>query len=108
MLTVIIAIPAIALVATTVLWRLRPRTLPLLIGAVVLSAAYSVASVMIATDYEDADGFIDCSPYCSGVQDAVKVGFLLGGALLVLIAVVSLVWATVAALRRSSSSSRAV
>ena len=106
MLTVMIAIPAVAVAATIVLWLLRPRTLPLLIGAAVLAAAYSVANVMIASDYEDADGFVDCWPYCSGVQEAVKVTFWFGGALLVLIAVVGFVWAAVAAVRRSGSSSR--
>ena len=102
--TLMVAIPVIALVASIVLWRLRPRTLPLLIGAVVLAAAYGLANVLIATDYEDADGFVDCWPSCSGVQEAVQVMFWFGGALLMGIAVVSLFWAAVAARRGAPGS----
>ena len=94
-----VAIPVIALAASIVLWRLRPRTLPLLIGTVVLAGAYGLANVMIASDYEDADGFVDCWPSCSGVQEAVQAMFWFGGALLAVIAVVSLIWAAVAASR---------
>jgi hypothetical protein len=104
--TLIVAIPVVALLATLVLWRLRPRTLPLLITATLLAATYAVANVMIASDYEDADGFMDCWPYCSGVQDAVKVAFWLGGGTLVVIGAVSLAWAafTFARRRREPSS----
>ena len=104
--TLMIVIPAIALVATIVLWRLRPGTLPLLIGAALVSSAYVAANVMIATDYKDADGFVDCWPYCSGVQEAVKVAFWFGGGLLVLIGVVSLVWAALAVARRGRDRTR--
>jgi heme/copper-type cytochrome/quinol oxidase subunit 3 len=101
-------VPAVALVAAAVLWRLRPSTRPLLIVAIVLAAAYTVANVLIAIDYDDADGFMDCWPDCSGVQEAIRTALFIGGTLLLLVAAVSLVWAVIAALRSSREpSSRA-
>ncbi len=36
-----------------------------------LGVAWVLAVLAVATDYRDADGFIDCWPYCSMLQDAV-------------------------------------
>jgi hypothetical protein len=61
---------------------------------------YVVAILFIETDYRDADGFMDCWPWCSALQEAVWLVFWLGGGLLVLSGLFSLGALLVLAVRR--------
>lgn len=38
-----------------------------------LGVAWLLAALAVETDYRDADGFTDCWPHCSALQDAVGV-----------------------------------
>ena len=91
-------VPAGALLAALALWRLRRGTLVLLVATLLLSGAYVTSTILIVTDYEDADGFMDCWPHCSDVQEVVRFAFWFCGGLLVLIAVFGLLGALIAAL----------
>jgi hypothetical protein len=61
----------------------------------IVGTALILDGVAISADFHDADGFIDCWPYCSTWQEIVGGTFWWGGMLflvLVLAAVVSAVW----------------
>lgn len=65
-------------------------TLLLIVGAV-----WVLNWVAIATDFQDADGHMDCWPYCSTWQDVVSLTFWYGGLLfvaLVIAVVVDAAW----------------
>jgi hypothetical protein len=94
--------PLAALGLTFALRRLRPThaTSALLVLTVSLGALWILDYVVIATDYKDADGFSDCWPACSTLQDLVALVFWYGGALLVLTILFSLGALAVALVRR--------
>jgi hypothetical protein len=46
-----------------------PATLAVMLT--VIAASWAAAAVAVRTDYRDADGFVDCWPYCSAFQDVI-------------------------------------
>ena len=76
-----IAVSAGVLAAVVALLYAAHRRGPLLPAGVVLFAgaavAFGLSYVAIATDYRDADGYVDCWPDCTAIQDAVSFGFFL-------------------------------
>jgi hypothetical protein len=52
-----------------------------------LAVAWAVAVLAVRADYRDADGFVDCWPYCSTFQDVVGATLFYGpvAALLLLV-----------------------
>jgi len=36
-----------------------------------LAASRAAAAIAVRADYRDADGFVDCWPYCSTFQDVI-------------------------------------
>jgi hypothetical protein len=63
--------------------RLFVRTAPPL---VLLATSFALALVAQETDYRDADGWIDCWPHCSALQQATGAGLSYVPALGVLVA----------------------
>jgi hypothetical protein len=53
--------------------RRLARNVALWLG--VLSAFWAIAALAISTDWRDADGYFDCWPHCSSVQETVGVLF---------------------------------
>jgi hypothetical protein len=70
----------------------RGRLLPAL-GALLglLTIGWLLAARAVAVDYRDADGFTDCSFYCSAFQKAVGSALVLGPVAGVLLVVFSAV-----------------
>ena len=64
--------PAVVLGALLVAsWR-RRRLGPMFLAVVaVLAAAWALAFAAQAADFRDADGWVDCWPHCSLLQEAV-------------------------------------
>ena len=58
---------------------------------VLLTAAWTVAFAAAAGDFHDADGFIDCWPHCSALQDSVGISLFYAPVLALLIVVVTVV-----------------
>lgn len=80
---------AVAAVAALVLAHRRERLVAVAVAILVLLVAgWAFAFAAAATDYHDADGFIDCWPHCSVLQDAVG-GSLFFGPVLALLVVVA-------------------
>ena len=77
------AVAGLPLLSSYVLWRARRRALPLVVAVAGLALAFVIAAVLIAQDYRDADGWVDCWPNCSTLQTGVGFAFIWGGALLV-------------------------
>ena len=48
--------------------------------------AWTVATILIAADVRDADGFMDCWPDCTVLQDAVEFAFVVSSVMLVVVA----------------------
>jgi hypothetical protein len=84
----------------SVLFIARHRRLGLafLTETIVFIAGWSLARAAVESDYRDADGYVDCWPSCTVLQDAVKLALLIGPLLWVGLAVVAAV--LVAAYRR--------
>jgi hypothetical protein len=63
----------------------RHDTLGYVLVALLLTVgtAWVLNWVVIATDFHDADGFMDCWPYCSTWQEVVNRTFWYGGLLFV-------------------------
>jgi len=62
------------------------------LGLGVLAGLWVLAALAITTDWRDADGYVDCWPNCSRVQETVGVLFLVApaaGALLAFSALVA-------------------
>ena len=60
-------------------------------GLAVLATLWVLAALAISTDWRDADGYVDCWPNCSAVQDAVGVLFWIGPAAAVVLAVSAII-----------------
>jgi hypothetical protein len=59
----------VLLVAVLVVAARRGRLVAaLVVMLIALAASWSIA---VRADYRDADGFVDCWPYCSTFQDAI-------------------------------------
>jgi hypothetical protein len=96
--------PTTALVSVGLLRARRPGTLSALLSLITLALLilWVVNSVFIATDFQDADGFTDCSQSaCSALQVFTGVTFGVGIVIFVGIALVALL---AAAFRRGASS----
>ena len=90
---------AAALVAIFVAAHRRGRLMA--VTALTLAAAVlvlAVTALVVSRDYRDADGFFDCWPGCTALQNAVAVALLLGGVAFV----VSVAGLAVAAATRGS------
>ena len=98
LLLLLFVVPVLALAAAIVIKVVRPGRLTngVLAAAVALATLYAVAWVAIATDFRDADGFIDCWPHCSALQEAVGIGVTWIPILMGVLAVVDVVYAFVA------------
>ena len=44
-----------------------------LLATVALAVVWLLAVIAVSTDWQDADGFIDCNASCSRFQDAISV-----------------------------------
>jgi hypothetical protein len=84
------AVAGLPLLSSYGFWRTWRRGLPLVVAVAALAAAFVTAAVLIAQDYRDADGWVDCWPNCSTLQTGVGVTFIWGGALLVVAGLASL------------------
>jgi hypothetical protein len=73
----------------TVLHGYRGRRLArsVVIGVTALGAAWLLAWLAIARDWRDADGYVDCWPSCSRLQDTVAVLFWVAPAAALLLVV---------------------
>ena len=54
----------------------------------VLAASWAAAVIAVRADYRDADGFVDCWPYCSTFQDVIG-GALIYGPVVALVLLVT-------------------
>ena len=92
---------AVAPILALLGWARRPTRagLALLILALAVAAVWSLYLVSVATDYRDADGFVDCWPGCTAWQKSVR-WTLLGGPI---VAAVLAGLAVVTTLRAKSS-----
>jgi hypothetical protein len=56
----------------------------MLFGAALI-VTWTAATILIATDVRDVDGFMDCWPRCTALQEVVGFGFFASPALLVVV-----------------------
>lgn len=66
-----------------------------------LAAAWIVANELVARDYRDADGYVDCWPSCTVLQDTVGLAIWYGPVLWVVLAVLAAVLAALSRRRRT-------
>jgi len=57
----------------------------------VLAVVFAAALAALLTDFRDANGFIDCWPHCTAIQDATGLGLLLPPVLFLVLAGTALV-----------------
>ena len=50
-----------------------------------LIVAWTVATILIASDVGDADGFMECWPDCTVLQDGVEFAFFVSPVMLVVV-----------------------
>jgi hypothetical protein len=62
-----------------------------LLGLTLLAALWALAALAVSTDWRDADGYVDCWPNCSPLQDTVGVLFVVAPAAAVFLALSALV-----------------
>jgi hypothetical protein len=78
---IVVAVVLLAALGLVVAYRRRELLaaswLVLVFGAV----AFLLAFLAIGTDYRDADGFFDCWPNCTALQDTVGIAFFTGPAI---------------------------
>jgi hypothetical protein len=70
-----IALAVAGPIAAALIWLVTRRRLALgVLGAiVVLDALWWIDVALLARDYRDLDGFVDCYPYCSAEQKVAGV-----------------------------------
>jgi hypothetical protein len=70
-----IALLVVSPIAAALIWLVTRRRLALgvLTATVVLEALWWIDVVLIARDYRDLDGLVDCYPYCSPEQKVAGV-----------------------------------
>jgi hypothetical protein len=78
---------ALAVVALIAGWSGVRATV---VAGAVLAAVWIAAFVLIATDVRDVDGFMDCWPGCTILQEVVGFAFFASPAMLVVLLVGSL------------------
>src|SRR5688572_1270673 len=52
-------------------WRLRRLVIAFAIAMIMSTSLWAVAEAAIRTDYRDADGYGDCWPHCTPLQNGV-------------------------------------
>ena len=96
--------PAAAVVLALLLRRREGRFARALSRAALLLAfPYALAVLAVATGSRDADGFIDCWPSCTPLQDATGAVLWWGGVLLAVLAAVELAYLIARGLRPRSA-----
>jgi hypothetical protein len=75
-----IAVLVLAPLLSVIAWRRRPTLgkLVLVLSAGAVGAAWALATQLVRTDYRDADGFVDCWPDCTALQESVSWVLFLG------------------------------
>lgn len=75
MVALLFVVPPVALLAAFVVRARRPGTLTRAVftAVVLLCALYALAWAAILTDVGDADGFVDCWPHCTLLQNSVGI-----------------------------------
>jgi hypothetical protein len=68
-------------------WRRRRLAAAFLAGTAVIALLWMLAFAAIRSDYRDADGWIDCWPHCTVLQDTVGTVYVFGPAAFVVLAV---------------------
>lgn len=81
-LTAVGIVVVVALAAALSLYRPRPLDMALVGALVVLGGVLLVDVIVLATDFRDADGAIDCWPRCTATQQLVRWSVALGVVLL--------------------------
>jgi hypothetical protein len=76
-----------------VAWRRRRLGTAFAGITVILACAWGLAKIAVEHDYRDADGYVDCWPSCSHVQDTVGVGILFTPIVWILLGVLAAVLA---------------
>jgi len=80
---ILIAIAAaVAAGLALTLYRRRPSDFVLAGALILVGLVLAVDVLAYATDYQDADGAIDCWPHCSAIQSAVRWSFAASALLL--------------------------
>jgi hypothetical protein len=99
----VVGLAALAVVVPPMLWRrFGPGRLSTLLATLVafLAVLWLVNLGLIASDYRDADGWVDCYPSCSGLQRVVGGVAIWGGALLIVCAAAAVAGLVACALAR--------
>jgi membrane protein implicated in regulation of membrane protease activity len=82
-------------------WRREWLGRAFLAVSVVLALLWLAAIAAVRTDYHDADGYIDCRPSCSALQDGVATAIWWGPIAFVVLGVLAAVLAAVSGPRSS-------
>lgn len=61
----------------------------------VLAASWLLARAAIASDYRDADGYIDCWPACTVLQDSITLAVSIGPLMWLALGIVAAVLAAI-------------
>jgi len=62
----------------TVAWRRGCLALVFVAVVALLAATWALAYVAMVVDFHDADGWVDCWPGCTILQDGVRAALVLG------------------------------
>ncbi len=93
-----------ALAVALVLARRRGRLgLVFLATTALLAAAWVLARVAVDADYRDADGYVDCWPSCTALQDSVSLAIWAGPLVWIGLAVLTAVLAALSGPRGPAS-----
>ena len=76
-------------------WRRGRLGLTFLALAPLVAAAWLLARAAVRADYRDADGYVDCWPSCTLLQDSVGLAIWYGPVLLIALGVVAAVLAAI-------------
>lgn len=73
-----------------------------------LAGAWMLARLAVRSDYHDADGYVDCWPRCTALQDAVALATWYGPLLFIALGVLAAVLAAITGPRGGSHDANAV
>ncbi|HEY4621920.1 MAG TPA: hypothetical protein VIG93_09485 [Gaiellaceae bacterium] len=101
----VVALLALAGLASLlyVAWRRRRLASTFIVVTIGSALLWGLAFAAIWTDYRDADGFVDCWPYCTAFQVAVASTFWYGPVMFLVLGVFAVALATISARRRRGS-----
>lgn len=77
------------------MWRRGRIGLTVLAVTAVIAAAWILARAAVRADYRDADGYVDCWPTCSALQDAVGLAIWYGPLLSIILGAFAAVLAAI-------------